>query len=136
MSIELTMLLAATVLVASLWIPYIVGVNMHPVANADPFARPADQRMFPDWVQRARRAHLNLVEQYVPFAVVVLIAHVMGVTSVIIQGATIAFVVLRAARAAGMIMGWARMPVRPILFTAAYVAILVVCVDVVRLSSG
>lgn len=134
MSIELTMLLAATLLVASLWIPYIVGVNLHPIAGTDPFARPPDHAQFPDWVQRANRAHLNLVEQYVPFAGALLIAHVLGVTSIGVQTAAVAFVILRVVHATGMIMGWARMPVRPVLFTSGYVAILVICVEIIRLS--
>lgn len=134
MSLELTMLLAATLLVASLWIPYIVGVNMHPIAGADPFARPPDHTQFPYWVQRANRAHLNLVEQYVPFAGAVLIAHLLGITSIAIQISAVAFVGLRLAHAIGMIMGWARMPVRPVLFTSGYVAILVICVEIIRLT--
>lgn len=134
MSIELTMLLAATVLVASLWIPYIVGVNMHAVSGADPFVQPPDQRLFPNWVQRAHRAHLNLVEQYVPFAGAIIVAHLIGVTSPAIQWAAVVFVVLRLAHATGMITGFARMPVRPILFTAAYMAILTICFEIARLA--
>ncbi len=134
MTVELMMLLLATVLVASLWVPYIIGVNMHPVAGVDSFARPPDLTQFPDWVHRAHRAHLNLVEQYVPFAGAILMAHLLGSTSVAIQAAAVAFVLLRAAHALGMIMGWARMPVRPILFTAGYLATIIICVEIVRLS--
>jgi uncharacterized MAPEG superfamily protein len=134
MSLELAMLLLATILVASLWIPYIIGVNTYPIAAADPFARPPDLTQFPDWVQRANRAHLNLVEQYVPFAGAILMAHLLGFTSMAIQVAAVAFVILRIAHALGMIMGWARMPVRPILFTAGYLATIVVCVEIARLS--
>lgn len=134
MSVEFAMLLVATLLVASLWIPYIVGVNMHPIAGADPFARPPDQSQFPNWVQRANRAHLNLVEQYVPFAGAILMAHALGVSSVATQIAASAFVLLRLVHALGMIMGWARMPVRPVVFTAGYVAILVLCAEIVRVS--
>jgi len=32
----------------------------------------------PPWAQRARRAHMNMVENLAPFAAVVLIAHVAG----------------------------------------------------------
>ncbi|MEQ8656473.1 MAG: MAPEG family protein [Hyphomicrobiales bacterium] len=134
MSLEFTMLLVATLLVASLWIPYIVGVNMHPVAGTDSFVRPPDHSKFPDWVKRANRAHLNLVEQYVPFAAAILMAHMLGVSSFATQAAAVAFVVLRLVHALGMIMGWARMPLRPLVFTAGYVTILVVCAEIVRLS--
>jgi uncharacterized MAPEG superfamily protein len=32
----------------------------------------------PNWVERARRAHTNMVENLAPFAVLVLVAHVTG----------------------------------------------------------
>ncbi|MFK7792263.1 MAG: MAPEG family protein [Devosiaceae bacterium] len=134
MTLETAMLLAATFMVASLWIPYIIGVNLHPIAGADPFARPPDNAQFPDWVQRANRAHLNLVEQYVPFAGALLLAQGLGVSSIAIGWAAAAFVVLRLGHAVGMIMGWARMPLRPLMFTSGYVCVIIICVEVARLS--
>ena len=69
-----------TVFAASLWIPYIVGVNMHPQAGVDDFARPPAPTGFPAWVHRARRA-FNLIEQALTFAIVVLIAHNPGIST-------------------------------------------------------
>ena len=80
MPVELTYLVLSALLAASLWIPFIVGVNMHPV-QGNPFERPPDLNAFPAWVHRAHRAHLNMVESLVPFAVVVLIAHSLAVSS-------------------------------------------------------
>lgn len=69
-----------------------------------------------------------------PFAGAILMAHLLGVSSLAIQVAAVAFVLMRVGHALGMIMGWARMPIRPILFTAGYLATIIICVEIVRLS--
>ncbi len=125
MTPELWWLTCTAVLASSLWIPFIVGMNTVAKAHAD-FARPPDMRAMPDWVQRAHRAHLNLIEQFVPFAVVVLVAHLAGVSNAVTVWAAAGFFFLRVAHAAGMIGGWARMPVRPALFTAAWLCVLAI----------
>lgn len=92
MTTELTWLTLSALLAASLWIPFIVGVNIAPgMATQAPFRRPPDMTVLPDWVQRANRAHLNMIETLVPFAAVVLIAHVAGVSSQVTVWAEIAF---------------------------------------------
>lgn len=75
---ELVVLTWLTLLAASLWIPYIVGVNMHMPRGVNPFQRPHDGSGLPDWVIRANRAHINLLEQGLPFAVLILILHQTG----------------------------------------------------------
>ncbi|MEM1284517.1 MAG: MAPEG family protein [Pseudomonadota bacterium] len=134
MSIELWSLLIASVMVASLWIPFIVGVNMHLPATEELGLRPPDLRLLPDWVQRANRAHLNLVEQFVPFAALVLVAQLADVSSVVTEWTCIAFVGLRIAHALGYITAWARIPARPAIFTLAWLALLVLAVEIARLS--
>ena len=126
MTIELTYLTLAAMLTTSLWIPYIVGVNKNPVSDVDGFHRPAPLGAFPAWVHRAHRAHLNHLETLAPFAIVVLIAHLANVSSTVTVVASVAFFWLRAPHAVGMIAGFARMPLRPILFTAAWVCILAI----------
>jgi uncharacterized MAPEG superfamily protein len=124
MTVELTYLVWTSVLLASLWIPYIVGVNRTPTDNVQAsFERPADLRTLPAWVHRA---HLNLLEQFAPFAVLVILAHVLGVHTTILTSAVIAFFWLRVIHAVGMISGLARFPVRPIIFSAAWIAIVVI----------
>lgn len=56
MTPELTYLTLVLILAASMWIPYIVGVNMHPQTGVDDFGRPPPLTGFPAWVHRARRA--------------------------------------------------------------------------------
>ena len=120
---EMGVLLCLMLLAASLWIPYIVGVNKHAPPERDSFQRPATDDGLPDWVARANRAHLNLLEQLLPFAILVLLVdRVDGFTS-LSYFAAIAFFWLRVAHAAGMITGIARMPVRPILFTGGWICI-------------
>ncbi len=121
MTTELTFTLLTAMLAASLWIPYIIGVNSTTFeGQADSFKRPPDHRNMLPWVHRAHRAHLNLLEQFLPFAIIVLIGHSIGVTSVWFGYLAIAFFGLRCLHALGMISGKAVFPVRPILFTAGY----------------
>ncbi len=124
MTPELTWLLATAVLAASLWIPYIVGVNTSPVASHD-FSRPQSPSDHAAWVHRAYRAHQNLLEQMMPFAVIVLIGHMVGVSTPVTVGAAAAFFWIRVAHAVGMISGLAGFPLRPVIFTAGWLCILV-----------
>ena len=127
MTPELFWLSATALLAASMWIPYIVGVNLHPASgHADGFTRPADLTGFPPWVHRAHRAHLNLIEQGLPFAVVVLVAAQAGVSTPVTALAAAAFFWLRVIHAVGMISGILTFPARPIVFTAGWLAILLI----------
>lgn len=124
MSIELTYLTLTALLASSLWIPYIIGVNKYAVEGADNFVRPADLGQYPAWVHRAHRAHLNLLEQALPFAIIVLIAQIQGVSTTITAVATATFFWLRVAHAIGMISGLAKRPVRPMIYVAGWLCIL------------
>lgn len=118
--LTLTALLAAT-----LWLPYIIGVNTAklpaPVEN-----RPSDPALMPAWIHRAWRTHLNLLEQFLPFAVVVLVAHLAGASNAVTAGAAAVFFGLRLLHAVWMIGGFRVLPVRPLIFSAGWVTILVI----------
>ncbi|MEO0694160.1 MAG: MAPEG family protein [Pseudomonadota bacterium] len=126
MSVEMIYLTLTALLAASLWIPFIVGVNTQTVKDMSDFTRPPDLSDLPPWIHRAWRAHLNLIEQFLPFAVIVLIAHLQGVSTGVTVWASVAFFWLRVAHAAGMITGFARFPLRPIIFTAGWLCILLI----------
>jgi len=126
MTTELTYLLLTAVLGASLWIPFIVGVNLPSDKDVSDFNRPPDLRKMSAWVHRANRAHLNLLEQMMPFAIIVLIAHVLTVSNWVTVWAATAFFYLRVFHAVGMISGLTRFPLRPIIFTAGWVCILAI----------
>jgi uncharacterized MAPEG superfamily protein len=126
MTIELFWLMLTALLAASLWIPYVIGVNTNAFEGEDKaFERPPDPAMMPAWVHRSYRAHLNLLEQFLPFAVIVLVAHQLKVSTAVTQWCVILFFWLRVAHAVGMITGWARLPARPLIFTAGWAVTLV-----------
>ncbi len=129
---ELGILTCLTILAASMWIPYIVGVNTEPARDGgvDPFMRPPSQADMRPWVHRAWRAHLNLLEQFLPFAVVVLILDRIDAFNAITYWAAIAFFWIRVIHAVGMISGVARFPARPIIFNLGWICILVMASQV------
>lgn len=134
MTIELLCLAVLGLLAASLWIPYIIGVNMmpRPAGAPDVFVVPPDPLDNAPWIARSYRAHQNLLEQLLPFAVLILIAAILGVSTAITRGAAIAFVVIRVCHAVGMITATARLPLRPLIFTSGYIAIIVIGWQVLR----
>ncbi|KJZ20578.1 MAPEG family protein [Loktanella sp. S4079] len=122
---ELSVLTLLVLLAASLWIPYIVGISRQPATEGDAFARPIDLNTLPAWVHRAHRAHLNLLEQLLPFAVLVLIIDRVDGFTALTYWTAIAFLGIRIAHAVGMIGGWAKMPLRPILFNLGWLCCLI-----------
>lgn len=132
MTTELFWLLLTAMLAASLWIPYIVGVNTATYEGKETeFSRPPDHAKMPAWVHRSHRAHLNLLEQFLPFAVIVLVGHLLGVSTAITAWCAILFFWLRVAHAVGMISGIARFPIRPIIFTLGWLVTMVFAWQVV-----
>lgn len=123
MTTELMFLTLTALLAASLWIPYIIGVNSTPVPEMSE-NRPHDPAELVPWVHRAFRAHLNLLEQFLPFAVIVLVLHLAGISTALTVWATGVFFALRVAHAVWMIGGFPVLPVRPIIFTAGWVCVL------------
>lgn len=134
MTPELWWMTWTAILAGGLWIPYIVGVNS---ANDDKdrtdFSRPANPAMERPWVHRAYRAHLNLLEQFLPMLALVLIAHAASITSPVTVWACGLFFALRVVHAGGMISGLAGFPLRPIIFTAGFGCILAIGVEILRL---
>ncbi len=124
---ELGILTLLTILAASMWLPYIIGVNTEPAQNgaSDPFIRPPSQADMRPWVHRAHRAHLNLLEQFLPFAVIILILDRIDGFNSITHWTAIMFFAARIAHAVGMISGFAKFPLRPTIFVIGWLCILV-----------
>jgi uncharacterized MAPEG superfamily protein len=123
---ELKWLTYTALLAGSLWIPFIVGVNVtdFPGKGAQ-FVRPPDHSQMTPWVHRSLRAHQNLLEQLLPFAIVVLVGAVSRVSTPITLGCSIAFFWLRLAHAVGMISGFARFPLRPMIYVGGWIAMII-----------
>ncbi|MFT5115692.1 MAG: putative MAPEG superfamily protein [Parasphingorhabdus sp.] len=75
MTPELTYVAMPAVLLLMLWIPYIAGsVALKGMLTAKEYKTPLE-RENPDWLRRCNRAHMNLVENFSPFAALVIIGH-------------------------------------------------------------
>jgi uncharacterized MAPEG superfamily protein len=126
MTPELTWLTYTALLIGSLWIPYVVGVNTTDFpGKSRQFIRPPNHSEMRLWVHRSFRAHQNGLEQFVPFAAIVLVAAVSHVSTPVTIACSIAFFWLRIAHAIGMISGLARFPIRPMIYFAGWVLMLV-----------
>ncbi|MBI3513960.1 MAG: MAPEG family protein [Proteobacteria bacterium] len=91
MTVDLTMLVWSAILCIALFLPYVlcrIGVW----GLVETVGYPTNPPALPAWAGRAHRAHLNLVENLVPFAALVLVAHVAGAANATTAlGATIFF---------------------------------------------
>lgn len=81
MTPELSWLAYTAVLTALLWIPYIVGLTIQSGGiSAGQYRDPTPPEL-PAWVKRCNRAHLNAVESIAPFAVLVIVLHLAGIST-------------------------------------------------------
>lgn len=127
---ELGILTCLMLFAATLWLPQVIGVaglkpGDLPEGAPDGFQRIHNMHLLPDWIGRAHRAHLNLLEQAFPFAILVLLVDRMDGFTTLTYWTAIAFFWIRVAHAVGYISGWAQMPARPLLFTAGWVCVLI-----------
>jgi uncharacterized MAPEG superfamily protein len=126
MTTELRWLLFTAVFAGSLWIPYIVGINVTDFpGKGDVFVRPPDPSKMKAWVHRAQRAHLNLLEQLPPFSIVVLVGAVTHVSTPVTAWCAPLFFWIRVVHAVGFISGLARAPIRPLLYLGGWTVTLI-----------
>jgi len=78
MTTDLAMLVATAVLCLLMPMIYLVGRLQTPGGVQWGIGNRAEPFQPPEWAARAQRAHLNLVENLAPFAILVLVAHVGG----------------------------------------------------------
>jgi uncharacterized MAPEG superfamily protein len=130
MTTELLYLLLTAILTGVLWIPVVIGY----VSSRGPLTPSAYEvaptSPLPNWVNRANRAHLNAVENFAPFAAVVLIAHAAGVSSAITVNCAAIYFFARVAQAVIHISGFGRFMARTVAFTLAWVAFITFAVVV------
>lgn len=121
MTTDLRYLAFTAILTAALWIPYVVcqvltNGPLAPANYVDPTPRP-----LPPWGRRADRAYLNAVENFAPFAALVIIAHIAGKADAMTVFWSAWFFWLRLAHAVVYLFG---IPyVRTIVFTLSFVAV-------------
>lgn len=121
MPTELKYLTLTALLAACLWMPYIYGVATTEFEGKDRlFERPLDNTKMVPWVHRSFRAHLNLLEQLLPLAIIVLTGHLLKVSTSLTAWGMVAFFWLRIAHAIVMISGYARFPLRTLIYLAGW----------------
>ena len=132
MTTELFYLLLTAILTGILWIPVVIGyvLSRGPLKPSDYKVAPTS--ILPDWVNRANRAHINAVENLVPFATVVLIAHAIGVSNSITGISAAVYFCARAAHAVLHISGFSLFMARTVMFTVAWVAFITFAIELLR----
>ena len=129
MSTDLKYLAFTAFLTASLWIPYVAGQVMTngplaPTNYLDPTPRP-----LPLWGKRADRAYINAVENFAPFAALVIAVHLAGKANAMTAFWAMSFFWLRFAHA----VVYLRIPyVRTLIFTLGYVAVVGLFVELIK----
>ena len=96
MTTELAMLTWVTALTILLWIPYILAHIMN-VGLLPTLTYQSDGTPLPAWAARAKKAHANAIENLVPFAVLVLVAHQLDISNIATTSAAVAYFWLRLA---------------------------------------
>ena len=133
MTAELTYLMLTTLLTGVLWIPVVIGMvtTRGMLTPADYKVTPTEPPL-PDWANRANRAHINAVENFAPFAAVVLVAHMLQVSTGVTAACAAIFFYARLAHAIVHIMGIYL--IRTLLFVVGWVAFLVFLFETWRMA--
>ena len=128
MTPDLTYLAWSAALTGVLWIPYILGRFMViGLPTADLYRDPSVPEL-PAWLKRCDRVHLNAVESLVPFASVVLVAHVAGLAN---ETTALWAMVYFWARVAHAVVYWLGIPfVRTLAFAAGLIATLMIFLQI------
>jgi uncharacterized MAPEG superfamily protein len=122
MKTELVYLLLTALLTGVLWIPVVIGyVKTRGPLTEESYRTPPTSDL-PDWVKRANRAHVNAVENFGPFAAVVLAAQIAGVSTPATVTCAAVYFFARLAHALVHISGFGKFKARTALFTIAWAA--------------
>jgi len=132
MTTELLYLTLTAILTGVLWIPVVIGY----VTSRGPL-KPEDYRVapkapLPDWVNRANRSHVNAVENFAPFAAVVLGANAAGVSTALTAISAMVYFYARLMHAVVHISGFGLFRARTILFTVAWAAFMTFAIELLR----
>ena len=96
LSIELRYLIYASLWLAILWIPYILA-HLSSVGVVRALSYSDGVLEMPVWAQRLKKAHYNLVENIVPFAVAVGSGEILGIHTETTAACALVFLLARIA---------------------------------------
>ena len=122
---ELFYLVAAAIFTGVLWIPYVIGlVKTRGLLQPEDYVT-APTRPLPDWVNRANRAHLNAVENLLPFAAIVLAANAIGYSTDLTGLLAALYFWFRVAHGVVRISGFNSFMARTVIFNGAWISMIV-----------
>lgn len=98
LTVDLTMLLCTVALVILLVLPYVLGRFGHWTIS-DIVGNRHDPPPVAPWVDRAQRAHRNMLENLTPFAALVMMAHATGHNNAVTATGAVLFFSARLAHA-------------------------------------
>ncbi len=126
MPTELLYLFLTSILLAVMWIPHIIGQVSHfGLLQPEEYVALRDVSAVPNWIKRANRSHVNLVEQFGAFAGLVVVGQLVQVSTALTAGAAAVFFWTRILHAIVMISGFKHFMARTLIFTVAWIALLV-----------
>ena len=95
MSVELEMLVWLSTLTLFMWVPYVLSEMVKDGLIASFKWQGGEEQRF-IWSQRAKRAHYNAIENLIPFAAIVIVAHLAEISNDATAAAATAYFWLRA----------------------------------------
>ena len=99
-----------------MWIPHIIGQVRHfGQLRAEEYVTLRDVSAAPNWVKRANRAHVNLVEQFGAFAGLVVVGELAQVSTAFTVGAAAVFFWARILHAIVTISGFKHFSARTLI---------------------
>lgn len=123
MSFELKWLIYTTLLTSMLWLPYVLNrIKVRGLIPAMGYANASTPPHAP-WAERAMKAHANAVENLVLFAPLVLVVHILGVSTAATRTAVVVYFTMRAVHY--FVYVFAVPVVRTLVFAVSWVVILV-----------
>ena len=130
MPTELLYLFLTSILLALLWIPHIAGQVMFGGTLKPEEYVSLREPMDNNFVKRANRAHVNLVEQFGAFAGLVVVAQFAEVSTSLTADAAVAFFWIRVLHAIVMLTGFRFFMARTVVFTASWMVLLVIAWEI------
>ena len=101
---DLEMLAWTAALTILLWLPYICA-HIANVGMVEALTYRADSEPLPPWAARAKKAHYNAIENLVPFAALVIVAHLTQAANEATAAASVTYFWARAAHYVAYVWG-------------------------------
>lgn len=130
MTTELEMLAWVAGLTVCMWLPYMLA-HVGNVGLVRALTYQSDKTPLPAWAARAKAAHYNAIENLAPFAALIVVAHLAGISNDATVSAAIAYFWLRVAHYVIYMFG---VPVaRTLTFAGGWLAQLCILYQIVAL---